>query len=319
VRYEISIPSEIEDRMQSTPPKDIKPAQGSSARHSPCVGVCQIDQATGWCLGCGRTGEEIGRWPGLTDTDRLALWEELPGRLDKLAVQARLMPWNRAELAEWINATLTEKSGAWVTGVPGAVAEFPAGAGRNLEVSVTDEEIIARAADARFRVRLHDKLRAFTFGNDGPIVLALPKARAALPVVETLTSLGPDTDAIDLENREHALFDFGVGRKTSRFCVRTHDEELREALMALSGEGWPRVMHDAGMLILAKSPNRVVETALARIEVFARIPAPGGRSPDGAHTHFLPSYLQSGDEAPAGLSVPEFALSIAIYYPRKSN
>lgn len=305
--------------MQSPPPKDIKPARGSSTRHSPCVGVCQIDQATGWCLGCGRTGEEIGRWLGLTDAERLALWEELPGRLDKLAVQARLMPWNRDELAEWIKATLTEKSGAWVTGVPGAVAEFPAGAGRTLEVSVTPEEIVARAADARFRVRLHDKLRAFTFSNDGPIVLALPKARAALPVADTLTSLGPDTDAIDDENRADALFDFGVGRKTSRFCVRTRDEELSATLTALRGEAWPRVMHDAGTLILAKSPNRVVETALARIEVFARIPAPGEQSSDGAHTHFLPSYLQSGDEAPAGLSVPDFALSVAIYYPRKSS
>jgi hypothetical protein len=78
-------------------------------------------------------------------------------------------------------------------------------------------------------------------------------------------------------------------------------------------------MHDAGMLILAKSPHRVVETALARVEVFARIPAPGEQSPYGAHTHFLPKYLQSGDEALADLSIPEFALSIAIYYPRKSD
>ena len=305
--------------MQTPPTRDIKPAQGSSARHSPCVGVCQIDQATGWCIGCGRSGEEIGRWLGLNDAERLSLWEELPARLDKLAVAARLMPWNRQELATWVLATLTEKSGTWVTGVPGAVAEFPAGPERGIEVSQSEEEITARATDAQFRLRLHDKLRAFSFGSDGPFVLALPRARASLPKADALTNLGPDAEAIDAEHRQHELFDFGIGRQSARFCVRTGDAELRTALSALAGQPWQRMMHDAGMLILAKSPHRVVETALARVEVFAPIPAPGEQSPDGAHTHFLPAFLQSGEEAPAGLTLPPFALPVAIYYPRKDK
>lgn len=28
---------------------------------SPCTGVCRLDEA-GVCLGCGRTGAEIGEW-----------------------------------------------------------------------------------------------------------------------------------------------------------------------------------------------------------------------------------------------------------------
>jgi predicted Fe-S protein YdhL (DUF1289 family) len=279
------------------------------------VGVCQIDQANGWCLGCGRSGEEIGRWLGLSDAERLALWDELPGRLDKLAVAARLMPWNRRELAEWVHSTLTQRSGSWVTGVPGAVAEFPAGPGRAIEVSQSEEEITARGADAQFRLRLHDKLRAFAIGNDGPIVLTLPRGRASLPKADILTSLGPDAQAIDAGHRDHELFDFGIGRQSVRFCVRTGDAELRAALSALAGQSWQRVMHDAGMLILAKSPDRIVETALARIEVFARIPAPGEQSPAGTHTHFLPAFLQSGEEASTDLAVPPFALPVAIYYP----
>jgi hypothetical protein len=54
---------------------------------------------------------------------------------------------------------------------------------------------------------------------------------------------------------------------------------------------------------------------LVRIEVFSPIPAPGTVSPVGAHTHFLPSYLQSGDEAPAGLALPVYVQQVAIYYP----
>jgi uncharacterized protein len=29
---------------------------------SPCTGLCQIDAAAGWCLGCRRTLDEIAAW-----------------------------------------------------------------------------------------------------------------------------------------------------------------------------------------------------------------------------------------------------------------
>jgi predicted Fe-S protein YdhL (DUF1289 family) len=47
---------------------------------SPCTKVCQIDPRTGWCLGCWRTGEEIGAWPGLDNAGRRALLDRLPPR-----------------------------------------------------------------------------------------------------------------------------------------------------------------------------------------------------------------------------------------------
>jgi len=34
---------------------------------SPCTGVCVLDAKTGYCVGCFRTGEEIGSWMGLSD------------------------------------------------------------------------------------------------------------------------------------------------------------------------------------------------------------------------------------------------------------
>lgn len=37
---------------------------------SPCIGICQLDDA-GYCLGCLRSTREIGAWSTLTDEQRL--------------------------------------------------------------------------------------------------------------------------------------------------------------------------------------------------------------------------------------------------------
>ena len=48
---------------------------------SPCIGICMIDpKGTGWCLGCKRTIEEIGRWAMMDDVQRQAVLDQLPGR-----------------------------------------------------------------------------------------------------------------------------------------------------------------------------------------------------------------------------------------------
>lgn len=36
---------------------------------SPCIGICQLDES-GLCVGCLRTGDEIGRWLGMSRTER---------------------------------------------------------------------------------------------------------------------------------------------------------------------------------------------------------------------------------------------------------
>lgn len=47
---------------------------------SPCNKVCSIDRRTGWCLGCFRTGEEIGAWPAMTLQAKRDLLALLPAR-----------------------------------------------------------------------------------------------------------------------------------------------------------------------------------------------------------------------------------------------
>jgi predicted Fe-S protein YdhL (DUF1289 family) len=47
---------------------------------SPCINVCRIDSATGRCLGCRRTLDEIAAWSRLDDAARRAVWAQLPSR-----------------------------------------------------------------------------------------------------------------------------------------------------------------------------------------------------------------------------------------------
>jgi predicted Fe-S protein YdhL (DUF1289 family) len=47
---------------------------------SPCISVCRIDPATGWCEGCLRTIDEISCWSALDDDDKRAVWADLARR-----------------------------------------------------------------------------------------------------------------------------------------------------------------------------------------------------------------------------------------------
>jgi hypothetical protein len=53
----------------------------TAAIESPCIKVCVIDSVTGFCIGCGRTGAEIGSWLGYAPDQRRAIMATLPGRL----------------------------------------------------------------------------------------------------------------------------------------------------------------------------------------------------------------------------------------------
>lgn len=48
---------------------------------SPCVWVCIIDADTGFCCGCGRTGEEVAGWIDFSAPVRSEIMEVLPERI----------------------------------------------------------------------------------------------------------------------------------------------------------------------------------------------------------------------------------------------
>lgn len=57
---------------------------GSAPIQSPCTNICRIDDATGWCAGCGRTLDEIARWGSTTEADREQVMAHLSVRMAAL-------------------------------------------------------------------------------------------------------------------------------------------------------------------------------------------------------------------------------------------
>jgi predicted Fe-S protein YdhL (DUF1289 family) len=51
---------------------------------SPCIKICTLDPTGQWCLGCGRTLDEISGWQGASHTQRQEILAELPNRLVRL-------------------------------------------------------------------------------------------------------------------------------------------------------------------------------------------------------------------------------------------
>jgi uncharacterized protein len=51
---------------------------------SPCIDVCDVDSSGQYCIGCGRSMDEIARWLMITDPERQEIMEQLPNRLAQL-------------------------------------------------------------------------------------------------------------------------------------------------------------------------------------------------------------------------------------------
>jgi len=47
---------------------------------TPCTKVCKLDSATGYCIGCGRTLDEIARWASMNDSERAEIMRTLSRR-----------------------------------------------------------------------------------------------------------------------------------------------------------------------------------------------------------------------------------------------
>ena len=70
-----------------------EPSTGvSTPVRSPCVSICRIDVATGFCEGCFRTIDEIADWSAMTDDRRRAVWRELHARGEAAAAALGFAP-----------------------------------------------------------------------------------------------------------------------------------------------------------------------------------------------------------------------------------
>lgn len=50
---------------------------------SPCVNICDLDNSGEYCLGCGRSLDEIAAWSTANDEERGVILRKLPERLSR--------------------------------------------------------------------------------------------------------------------------------------------------------------------------------------------------------------------------------------------
>lgn len=236
-----------------------------AGRHSPCIGICRLDAATGWCEGCGRSGAEIATWIDADDTRRLEIWADLPARLAKLGMESRVLPWTADEIIGLVARRLSDTETAWAI-APSLARIFMWRNVPGASLELTGTGIVARAPVQTLALTRHDKLRAFADVPDEHMTaLGLPKGRAALPAPGVITDCGPDSRATDGDTTA-SLFDLGLGTPVLRVGIRATDTAVAARIAPFAGRRYNDVARDlvAG---LDKAPLIfVAETVLTRVE-----------------------------------------------------
>ena len=67
---------------------------------TPCIKVCVVDPETGFCIGCGRTRDEIAGWLGYRPNERHQIMLTLPDRVATLTQRKRRKGGRRGRLGE---------------------------------------------------------------------------------------------------------------------------------------------------------------------------------------------------------------------------
>jgi predicted Fe-S protein YdhL (DUF1289 family) len=282
---------------------------------SPCVGICRLDDETGWCLGCARDTSEVARWRDLSPAKQGRIWADLPRRKAILGLAYRLLPWSGATLlAELIHLAEKQDTG-WSIGVYGAVAEFATGNDLLPEIEGGDDHLILRTSGGALRLRLPAGTRMFELiGAAGKVerrVLALHRSRLKGAPASGVTELGADEGAIEPVCRSGRLFDLGVSRSIISFCVRTGEPALIAALRRADGRDPFDPTTCLVPALLASSPDRVVISPIGRIEVSAPILNSDRKGP---HTHLLPELLAHRREQEPGFALPEgYTAGVSIF------
>lgn len=284
---------------------------------SPCVGTCIVDEGHGLCTGCARTLDEIAAWARVDEAARKRIWAELPARADALGLAARRLSWRGTDLLEEVERRFADAAGTFVAGVYGAVAEVLRDPGEEYESARNGLTLTVRTRRAALRIEALPHLTAFELTRAAGlplIALAVPTGRVGPAGPSVLTALGPDTGSLLPRDAGGVRFDLGLGRRAARFSIRCPDV-LAARIAGHCGTPWPGHLHRIGTAVVEESPVRVIETPHLRAEVDAVIPPPGGRSPEGPHTHLLPEPIAQGFDTPPTLALPKGYILSALFYP----
>ncbi|WP_207908044.1 hypothetical protein [Bosea sp. BK604] len=130
-----------------------------------------------------------------------------------------------------------------------------------------------------------------------------------------LSELGPDREALRIQDRDGILFDMGLGTLQVDICIRASDPGLIGTLRAAEGRSLFEAGNPAIGAILAAGPHRVFIARAGRCEVFQPIPPADGKSPEGPHTHLLPKLLAGGRTHAATEPMPDDLVPFAHVVP----
>jgi uncharacterized protein DUF6925 len=122
-----------------------------------------------------------------------------------------------------------------------------------------------------------------------------------------------------IQQLDELTFDLGLGAPHIDVLVRLSPDDTvtRKALGEAEGRHLLDSGHGAAAAVARASPTRVFVSALAQLEVHQPIPPPGGRSPEGPHSHLLPHLLQTGLTRPPGSPLPAGLYCGLSLYPRQ--
>src|SRR5436190_6222581 len=226
-----------------------------------------------------------------------------------------------ASAFDLITEQLADPEAQWSLGTFGAIAEFMRDADEPANIQHSEGSISVVTPRGGIRLLAHPELRPVAFETISTqawsqrVAFCLPQAASAMYQRKVLTEVGPDNEALRAQDRGAVLFDLGLGVLQVDCCIRTGDRQLAEGLRPHAGRSLFEPGNPAMGLILAGSPHRVFTTRAGRAEIYQAIPQPGGKAPDGPHTHVLPKLLAHGRTHAATEPIPRGLVSCAHLYP----
>ena len=232
--------------------------------------------------------------------------------------QGELMP---ADTFEFIVSQLADVDAQWSLGTFGAIAEFMRDADEPAEIVRGELSAFVITPRGGIRLLAHPEIRPVAFETittqawSQRVAFCLPEAQSAMNRRAVLTEVAPDAEALRLQDRDAVLFDLGLGVHQADCCIRTADAELIASLRGYVGRSLFEAGNPAMGLILKHSPHRVFVTRAGRAEIYQGIPLPGGKAPEGPHTHVLPKLLAHRRTHAATEPIPRGYVSCAHLYP----
>ena len=276
---------------------------------SPCVGVCLLDEANSMCLGCGRTRDEVARWPKMTRAEQDAVWRALEERRGDDPARHHLLPWDENNRRVAVEASLSVDAHSWAIGTWGAVAEFHRNADEPFEMHQTETGFEAATPRGAIRIERIEKARAFLGVDESTVSFAVHKARVERTPSTVITDLGADAGAVNAADRGARLFDLGLGQPHMKLCVRTAGSRPDRR-----PRGRDRVCPVRSARGAAETPEGGIAASgravgIGPCRVYQPVGEHGAETPEGPHTHLLPKLL-----AEKRCYGPDLALP-ATYFP----